>query len=366
MGDEDNKIQLEKDIGEDNQSNLPGTSDAPIPKSFDNIQSMLHEEMVGLNFCFQRDLMKLQHQYYNKYYKSLLELRRAILTDEPEHQTNRRLRRRKDLNKHPSKSLMSNSIPVEQLSSNEDDCTKHFWLKALMSSDQLVRKMIKKDELKMLKYLIDISCDSIVTSNKLDKNEKFGFQIKFEFSSNPYFRNRRILKRYVIDIYPQESKATKTKNLTEALAEKDELLMFQAPRIVEINGTKIEWKNNRLADELKQPQRNDETAHFDSLIKYLQFSWAERCSQNKLLPEIDYSIGVYFRDVVVVKAYKLFLETLSRQLRSAECDEETENETEIQPSEPFDNHQSKSLGKSKLGKGRFNKKGRKRNYKMVS
>ena len=31
-----------------------------------------------------------------------------------------------------------------------------------------------------------------------------GFQIEFKFLSNPYFHNKKIVKKYLIDIYPDK------------------------------------------------------------------------------------------------------------------------------------------------------------------
>ncbi|XP_076803150.1 uncharacterized protein LOC143447101 [Clavelina lepadiformis] len=320
----------------------------------------IHNQLVGLEVKFQKEIFDLERMYIENYYQPLLLLRHTILNlnskrscktrDEKEVLEACRSVFSTEMNKLIELKVHMRSLLSADLRQTEKPI-EDFWLKVLLHSPPLVRDLIQPIEVDALRYLDDISTHCIArpsgfssTSDELDQHceETRGFEIRFEFRLNPYFANKTLFKRYVIELLPEDedyvsmvTNANKKKPpdaFTDADLSLDEqgsqmdntkcesngqgfdvgiakLLNYKGPQVVAIEGCgQIYWKTNACMTSSASADIRLSSTTPNTFFCFLQTSWVAEPFERHENIENDYRIGTYIRDVIIPRAYAIYFQ----------------------------------------------------------
>jgi nucleosome assembly protein 1-like 1 len=207
-----------------------------------------------------------------------------------------------------------------------------FWLRVLKQNSNTEDLIQERDEA-ALEHLVD------VRSKLLDDPK--GFQLEFEFSTNPYFSETVLTKKYL---------------LVDSAQDTDELLD-------RAEGITITWKeeNNLTVIKRTKKQRHKsgkavrtvtQTEPCDSFFNFFNPPQIQGDSEHdpddlEQMISTDFELGKEFRDSIVERA----LDWYTGMLQADEYDEEEEEEEEDEEEEEEERPKKKAIGAKPQGKG---------------
>jgi len=236
-----------------------------------------------------------------------------------------------------------------------------FWLTVLKSASHTDALIEPHDE-EVLKHCTNLVLKyedekTIEMADTGEESPTIGFSLQFHFAKNDYFSNEMITKTYRLRVKP----------------EKEALLAYEGPEIVQCTGCDIIWKSsekNVTQKTIKKKQKNKKTGQTrsitqvlpqDSFFNFFQPIESKVENMRKILAEqndemdedefdqqaamleADYEIGHFIRERLIPRAVLYYTGELDDEESEDEYDDECED-----PDEEYDEEQDPDFDPSKV------------------
>jgi nucleosome assembly protein 1-like 1 len=236
-----------------------------------------------------------------------------------------------------------------------------FWLTVLKSASHTDALIEPHDE-EVLKHCTNLVLKyedekTIEMADTGEESPTIGFSLQFHFAKNDYFSNEMITKTYRLRVKP----------------EKEALLAYEGPEIVQCTGCDINWKSsekNVTQKTIKKKQKNKKTGQTrsitqvlpqDSFFNFFQPIESKVENMRKILAEqndemdedefdqqaamleADYEIGHFIRERLIPRAVLYYTGELDDEESEDEYDDECED-----PDEEYDEEQDPDFDPSKV------------------
>jgi nucleosome assembly protein 1-like 1 len=236
-----------------------------------------------------------------------------------------------------------------------------FWLTVLKSASHTDALIEPHDE-EVLKHCTNLVLKyedekTIEMADTGEESPTIGFSLQFHFAKNDYFSNDMITKTYRLRVKP----------------EKEALLAYEGPEIVQCTGCDIFWKSsekNVTQKTIKKKQKNKKTGQTrsitqvlpqDSFFNFFQPIESKVENMRKILAEqndemdedefdqqaamleADYEIGHFIRERLIPRAVLYYTGELDDEESEDEYDDECED-----PDEEYDEEQDPDFDPSKV------------------
>lgn len=314
----------------------------------------IHKEFVGMESEFYREINELEQKYHNKY-TNLYERRKKIIAGEyePNEEECKKGEDEESDDECPDDAMDGIKLPP---SFPEDvKGVPEFWLTVLKSA-QCTDALIEDHDEPLLCKLKDVT---LTYDNEKSVEGFIGFTLNFWFEPNEYFEETVLKKEYKLRLTP----------------DKDEILTYEGPEIVQAQGTTITWKKDKNVTKkiLKKKQKNKKTGHTrttttevsqDSFFNYFtsielrvenmkkhleeageEDSEEDDFDQQAAMLEADYEIGHFIRERLIPRAVLYYTGELDDESEFGDEDDEDEADSE---NEEYDEENDPDFDPSKV------------------
>jgi len=236
-----------------------------------------------------------------------------------------------------------------------------FWL-TVMKSASHTDALIEPHDDEVLKHCTNLVLKyedekTIEMADTGEESPTIGFSLQFHFQQNDYFSNEMLTKTYRLRVKP----------------EKEALLAYEGPEIVQCTGCDINWKSdekNVTQKIIKKKQKNKKTGQTrnitqslpqDSFFNFFQPIESKVENMRKILAEqndemdedefdqqaamleADYEIGHFIRERLIPRAVLYYTGELDDEESEDEYDDECED-----PDEEYDEEEDPDFDPSKV------------------